>query len=274
MNIHRLDKKELYSEYLFGKQTLKQLSEKHQVSSKTIQRKLHSYTSQRLISRDKSVVVLMDATYWGWNFGVVVFKDFRTKKILWHKYIRKKETLADYLEGIDWLRKHGFVIEGIVCDGLRGMFAMLSSYPVQMCQFHQISIVRRYLTKQPELEASKELWSVVKTMTHTDKESFIGSFWEWEQKWSDFLKERSVEKKTGKKRYTHARLRSAFLSVKRNMKYLWIYYDYSGIGIPNTNNALEGTFTDLKTKLRNHNGLSKLRRKIFIDEYFKNSFKL
>jgi len=143
-----------------------------------------------------------------------------------------------------------------------------------MCQFHQISIVRRYLTKQPELEASKELWSVVKTMTHTDKESFIGSFWEWEQKWSDFLKERSVEKKTGKKRYTHARLRSAFLSVKRNMKYLWIYYDYLEIGIPNTNNALEGTFTDLKTKLRNHNGLSKLRRKVFIDEYFKSSFKL
>jgi len=135
LNIHRLDKKELYSEYLFGKQTLKQLSEKHQVSSKTIQRKLHSYTSQRLISRDKSVVVLMDATYWGWNFGVVVFKDFRTKKILWHKYIRKKETLADYLEGIDWLRKHGFVIEGIVCDGLRGMFAMLSSYLFKCVSF-------------------------------------------------------------------------------------------------------------------------------------------
>ncbi|MDR2906492.1 MAG: hypothetical protein LBU91_00685, partial [Bacteroidales bacterium] len=39
-----------------------------------------------------------------------------------------------------------------------------------------------------------------------------------EMKWSDFLKERSIEKKTGKKRYTHTRLRSAFLSVKRNMK--------------------------------------------------------
>jgi len=32
-------------------------------------------------------------------------------------------------------------------------------------------------------------------------------------------------------------------------------------GIPNTNNALEGVLTDLKTKLRNHAGLSKERRK-------------
>jgi hypothetical protein len=74
---------------------------------------LHQYSSQRLIYRDKSVVVLMDATYWCWNFGVVVFKDFRTKKNLWHKYIRKKETLSDYAEGVDWLIDNGFTIEGI-----------------------------------------------------------------------------------------------------------------------------------------------------------------
>jgi len=98
-------------------------------------------------------------------------------------------------------------------------------------------------------------------------------FLSWEAKWSDFLKERSVEKKTGKKHYTHKRLRSAYLSLKRNMDYLWTFYDHSEIGISNTNNALEGVFTDLKTKLRNHNGLAKIRRKVFIDEYFKSSFK-
>ncbi len=103
----RIDETRLYQEYLVGKQTLKQLSEKYRVSSKTIQRKLHRHTSQRLISRDKSVIVLMDTTYWGWRFGVVVLKDYRTKKILWHKYIRKKEVLLDYKEGIDWLTNNG-----------------------------------------------------------------------------------------------------------------------------------------------------------------------
>ena len=73
--------------------------------------------------------------------------------------------------------------------------------------------------------------------------------------------------------YAHKRLRSAYLSLKRNMPYLWTWYDHSEIGIPNTNNALEGTFTDLKTKLRNHAGLSKERRKRFIDEYLRATFK-
>lgn len=207
----------------------------------------------------------------GTNFGVVVFKDRRTKRILWRKFVRY-ETLADYKEGVDWLETHGFQIEGIVCDGLRGMFKMLSNYHVQMCQYHQIKIIRRYLTKNPELPASIELQQIVSLLTKTDKESFLGLFLEWVAKWNSFIKEISVDKKTGKTYYVHKRLRSAYLSLKRNMPYLWTWYDYPEIGIPNTNNSLEGQFTDLKTRLRNHNGLSKSKRMKFIDQYFKETF--
>jgi hypothetical protein len=214
----------------------------------------------------------MDTTYWGRNFGVVVFKDWRTKRILWRKFVRY-ETLADYKEGIDWLEEHNFKIEGIVCDGLRGMFQLLSKYRIQMCQYHQLQIIRRYLTLKPELSASRELLSIANLLTNTDKEIFIGSFDAWYERWSAFLKERTVDQRTGKSYYVHKRLRSAYLSLKRNMPYLWTWYDYSEVGIPNTNNALEGIFTDLKTKLRNHAGLSKERRKKFIDESFKASFK-
>ena len=37
------------------------------------------------------------------------------------------------------------------------------------------------------------------------------------------------------------------------MPYLWTWYDNIDIGIPNTNNAIEGMFSDLKNKLRNYN---------------------
>lgn len=268
----KVDVEQLYKDYLFGKQTLNQLSVQYGLSVSTIRRKLSSKRSTRIISSDKQVVVMMDTTYWGWKFGVVVMKDSRTGKILWRKFINKKETLSDYIEGIDWLELHGFQIEGIVCDGLRGMFQTLSKYKVQMCQFHQVQIVKRYLTCSPELEASKELLYIAKMLCHTDKESFIGVFDEWFVKWSDFLKERTKDKRTGKSHYTHPRLRSAYLSIKRNMPYLWTWYDNPELGIPNTNNGLEGKFTDLKSKLRNHNGLSKEHRKVFIDEYFKATF--
>ena len=114
--------------------------------------------------------------------------------------------------------------------------------------------------------------SIVKLLTHTDKESFIGLFEEWAGKWDNFLRERNKDKKTGKSYYIHKRLRSAYLSLKRNMAYLWTFYDHADLSIPNTNNGLEGQFTDLKTKLRNHSGLSTEHRKIFIDMYFKNTF--
>lgn len=132
------------------------------MSGSTIRRRLSEKHSVRVISVSKSVVVLMDATYWGRNFVVVAFKDSRTKKILWRKFITKKETLADYKEGVDWLEFNGFKIEGLVCDGLRGMFQEFSRYKVQMCQFYQIQIVKRYLTLFPKLEASKELLSIAK----------------------------------------------------------------------------------------------------------------
>ena len=48
-----------------------------------------------------------------------------------------------------------------------------------------------------------------------------------------------------------------------------IVYDFYELKIPNTNNALEGAFSDLKNKLRNHNGLSITRKKKFIDEFLR-----
>jgi len=257
---------------LYGKQTIFQLSIQYNISQSTVRRKLDIVRSTRIISSKKDVIILADATYWGRNFGVLVFKDSRTRRVLWRKFIYKKETISDYQEGLDWLLANRFKIEGVVCDGLRGVFNVFSKYRVQMCQFHQLKIVQRHLTLNPELLASQELLSIIKFMFKTDRESFEGIFNEWMDKWSDFLKERTVDNKTGKSHYTHSRLRSAYLSVKRNMIYLWTWYENIELKIPNTNNGLEGQFSDLKTKLRNHNGLKRSRKMIFIDEYFKRKF--
>jgi hypothetical protein len=53
---------------------------------------------------------------------------------------------------------------------------MLSGYRVQMCQYHQLRILQRYLTRNPELPESIELLSIMKMLINTDKESFIGCF--------------------------------------------------------------------------------------------------
>jgi hypothetical protein len=194
--------------------------------------------------------------------------DAHNNEVLYHKFIGS-ERLSDYKEGIDSLTQKGFVIEGVVCDGLKGLFQLLNPYKVQMCQFHQAAIVRRYITLNPKLEAGKELKELMKLLCDSDKESFIGAFNQWLDRWDKFLKERVVDPNTGKSRYAHKKLRSAYLSIKRNLPYLFVWYDYPENNIPNTNNKLEGSFTHLKNKLRNHNGISKQNRKRFIIEFFK-----
>ena len=104
-------------------------------------------------------------------------------------------------------------------------------------------------------------------MVHTDRASFEGLFSEWERKWKEFLKERTLHA-DGKMHYTHKNLRSAYHSIKRNMRFLWTFEELYGLGIPNTNNGIESVFADLKSILRLHKGISTNARKNMILEYF------
>ena len=80
--------------------------------------------------------------------------------------------------------------------------------------------------------------------------------------------EQKIDEK-GKKRFVHKRLRSAYRSLKTNLPWLFTWYDNMHLKIPNTTNAIDGHFADLKNKLRNYNGLSIARKKRFINEFLK-----
>ncbi len=210
----------------------------------------------------------MDTTYWGRGFGVMLFKDAITKENLL-KYYVIHESNSLYNQGIKELKNKGFDIIAVVCDGRKGLIQSFTDIPVQMCQFHQYAIIRRYLTKNPKLKAAQELMEVMDLMKQTDKESFIGTLDLWHEKWQDFLNERTVNPQTNKSFYTHKRLRSAYRSLKNNLPWIFTWYDYFELDIPNTTNAIDGHFADLKNKLRNHNGLSLKRKKKFIDGFLK-----
>jgi hypothetical protein len=150
----------------------------------------------------------MDTTYWGRGFGVMLFKDALTTENLL-KYYVKHETDALYIQGIKELQMRGFSVVAIVCDGRKGLVQSFGNIPVQLCQFHQAAIIRRYLIKKPKLQAGKELLEAVELLSKTDKESFVGALGLWIKKWEDFLNERSVNPLTKKTSYTHKKLRSA-----------------------------------------------------------------
>lgn len=211
----------------------------------------------------------MDTTYFGRDFGVMVFKSTEGHHLYW-RFV-KYETIGGYVEGINYIRSQGINIKAIVCDGRKGLFNALKEYPIQMCQFHQTVIVTRYITRKPKVQASIELKTIMNLLPQTDKESFFGALDEWYNKWGSYINERAINPETGKSRYVHRRLRSAYRSLERNKQYLFTWYENMDLNLPNTNNQLEGTFTDLKNKLRNHNGLSRKRKEKFINGFFKAS---
>ena len=209
----------------------------------------------------------MDTTYLGGKFGVMVFKDSITGTVLYKQYV-KSETNQLYLFGIKEITNRGIKVQSIICDGRKGLFQLFDNIPIQYCNFHQVKTIRNYLTKKPKMQASKELWQLALMLKCTDKESFTGGLNEWYVKWNEFLNEQKADE-NGKKRYVHKRLRSAYRSLKTNLPWLFTWYDNMHLSMPNTTNAIDGQFSDLKNKLRNHNGLSEARKKKFIDEFFK-----
>lgn len=244
-----------------------QLAFKHGVNKRTIQRRLDSYRIEIKDLKANRIVLLTDTSYWGRRFGVMLFKDALSGENLYWKYV-KHETNQLYLDGYNYLVKKGFIVLGVVCDGRKGLFQLFGKTPVQMCQFHQVAIVSRYLTRNPKTMAGKELRAHCLLLVRTDKESFIGGLQSWHTRWKDYLDERTVDKNTGKSRFTHKKLRSAYNSLIRNLPYLFTWYDNMDLEIPNTTNAIDGCFADLKNKLRCHNGLSDKRKQKFIDGFF------
>ncbi len=99
----------------------------------------------------------MDTTYFGRNFGIMVLMDSISGKALFVSKV-KYETNELYTQAIGSLKAKGIAIQSIVCDGRRGLPQTFPDIPVQLCHFHQVQTIHRYLTRNPKTEAGKELW--------------------------------------------------------------------------------------------------------------------
>ena len=98
---------------------------------------------------------------------------------------------------------------------------------------------------------------------------YLGALTAWHEKWKDFINE-GAKGADGKMHYVHKNTRSAYLSLKRNTPWLWTFYDFPELQMPNTNNELEALNSTLKAKLNLHKGISKERRKVIIQDFLKN----
>jgi len=191
-----------------------------------------------------------------------VFRSAGLKKNIWWHEV-ESELMAHYYYAKKILEERRWTFTAAVVDGRRGLFSVFKGIPVQMCQFHQIKIVIRYVTSRPKTEAGRELLVLVLTLTKTNEAEFTAALNAWYEKWEAFINEKTVSTFVSGKTtsyHTHKGVYSAYHSLKRNLPYLFTYQKYPELHIPNTTNDLDGSFSALKKKLAAHHGLRRDRR--------------
>lgn len=138
---------------------------------------------------------------------------------------------------------------------------------VQRCIFHVFNQVKRCTTTRPKLLAGKEIYQLSKELLHikTLKQAqwWTEQYLQWCEFWSEFLSEYTYV--DGRKEYTHERLRQArrALTGLVNKNLLFAYLDprlNTEEPMPSMNNRIENINGRIRSVLRDHRGLSLLRR--------------
>ena len=250
---------ELYGRYVLGKQTLAELSEQVGYCKRTLQRKFDDLIIEASFPKaghNEPINLIADATFFGSTGGVFVFRAGQ-KNLYWR--IIETETVSEFDAGLDNLESLGYRFKSITLDGKQGILKRFKhrypDVPIQLCQFHQAQIIRRYLTLNPKTECGKHLKTIMRSLTDTHQDVFESLVETWAEIYHNFLSE-----KNDKGQYKHRKLRSARRSLMTHMPYLFSYKKYPELNIPNTTNSCEGSFAHWKQKIKIHRGLRKHRR--------------
>jgi hypothetical protein len=224
---------------------LDDLASEYKRSISWVQKQIFEYEPAYKTHNPRAINLVCDATFYGKRkdkLGTLVFKDSISKEVLAWKHIQS-ETIKDYKYLLTELINLGYTINSITIDGKRGLYKAFEDYSVQMCHFHQKRIVQRYITKHPKLQASKDLQKILLRLTSTNETIFAKNLDVWYETYKDFLSEKTLNVLTGKENFTHAKLVSAYRSLRTNLPYLFTYKRYKYLSICSTEgtNALGGT---------------------------------
>jgi len=257
--------KALWNDYVWGKQTLMQLATQKDRSIEWVRSQLEKVVVEKKEIIPQPIVVIPDSTFWGRLYGVTVFRAPALKKNIWWTEVTS-ETQAVYHYGRKILEEKGWTFLAAVVDGRRGLATVFKDIPVQICQFHQMKTVTKYLTRRPKTLAGKELRTIAITLPNSTEKEFTALLRDWHTRWKGCITEKTKVLGTKHWYYTHKNVRSAYKSLERNLPFLFTYQKYPERNIPNTTNSLDGFFSQLKARLSVHRGLRRDRRFKVISE--------
>lgn len=268
---HRISfEKQLWSQYVFNKQTVRELAQQYTQDRRTIRHHLDRYIPPQKIHRPRPVHLVVDGTYWGertqeTSWCSVVVRDPVKKENLWWGF-EPTETTGVYVRARYDLEALGYQILSVTGDGFPGIKSAFSGIPYQMCHVHMERLVIQGTTKKPELEAGMVLLALVKTLHETTSTIFNERLNQYIEKYRDFLNEKTIHPFSGERSWTHEKLRQAVHSLLRFKHYLFTFEQDQRIS--KTTNSLEGYFRHVKDIVDVHCGLTRSQKERMLHSIF------
>lgn len=160
---------------------------------------------------------------------------------------------------------------GVISDWkgsiVSGINTFLPPLPHQRCLTHVKRQLMTFLPLRSPILATRELRAIAKEIikinSYGEKDLWVKATNNWIEKYQLLLKEKTIGINTKKKWwYTHGNIRRAVKLLTFDKKHLFAYLSYSFL--PKTNNALEGSNSQIKTKLSNHRGMKTPQQVIYL----------
>jgi len=194
---------------------------------------------------------------------VMIYRDVTNKiNLYWSFHLSESYTAIekDFEKLIPIVKDN--LPSGVVTDWKKAIVSAVNIFlpptPHQRCLSHVQRQLLRFLPLRSPVPATQKLRIIAKVITdietHEEKYYWINSVKYWISKYKNLLKEKTIGIGTKKKWwYTHGNLRRAVKLLTFDEKHLFAYLDYQFV--PSTNNSLEGSNSQIKTKLSNHRGM-------------------
>lgn len=250
---------QLWTDYIFHKQTVGELAETYQHDPRTIRGYLDTYQSPRKVHHPRPVHILTDATYWGEriegsSWCVLVARDAdQHENLVWQ--FADTETTSGYRQLHLQLERLGYTIQSVTSDAFSGIPTAFSGIPYQMCLVHMERLVTMRTTRKPQTEAGQVLLALARSLHTTNSHQFHVRLQQYIDRYRDVLNAKTAHPVTGEWDWTHRPLRQATQSLVRLRPYLFTFeHDHA---IPRTTNGLEGYFSHLKQYLGMHRGVDR-----------------
>jgi len=213
--------------------------------------------------------LVFDGTFiWRRKIEAVILMDAERRKLVKGEYgLRENSSLA-LLNFFVKLRSTGLSPKSATVDGnstvIRALKVIWPGITIQRCLVHIQRQGLMWCRANPKTAAARKLrllfLSVTGIGTETEKKMFLESVRRWENRYGQKIDSRPENG------WVFSDLKRARSMLLKSLPSMFHYLDDNNI--PKTTNLAEGYFSFLKSRYRNHRGLSPKKRQAFFQWFF------